>query len=186
MTNLERLYPKSTNLKSSKRKPNNRSTSKFSFLKDSIVSIKMAKEQNLSLNSAKISGACGKLMCCLRYEYDVYAEENKKQIFTTAKETDANYYAISKLNIPQYNGESDNAIETLAYCENGTFFDKYGNERKQNAIFNGESFAEYVNCKLNLPYTDVTTEAIKAVNAKSTGKVTREEIINASKLFIQK
>ena len=41
------------------------------------VSIKMAKEQNLSLNSAKISGACGRLMCCLRYEHEVYAEEIK-------------------------------------------------------------------------------------------------------------
>ena len=42
------------------------------------VSIKMAKEQNLSLNSQKISGACGRLMCCLRYEHDVYEEEIKK------------------------------------------------------------------------------------------------------------
>ena len=42
------------------------------------VSMKMAKEQNLSLNSTKISGCCGRLMCCLRYEYDVYAEEIKK------------------------------------------------------------------------------------------------------------
>ena len=33
------------------------------------VSIKMAKEQNLSLNSQKISGACGRLMCCLRFEH---------------------------------------------------------------------------------------------------------------------
>ena len=39
------------------------------------VSIKMAKDQNLSLNSAKISGVCGRLMCCLRYESEVYAEE---------------------------------------------------------------------------------------------------------------
>ncbi len=38
------------------------------------VSIKMAKEQNLSLNPGKISGACGRLMCCLQYEYDVYRE----------------------------------------------------------------------------------------------------------------
>jgi len=36
------------------------------------VSIKMAKEQNLSLNPAKISGICGRLMCCLRFEADVY------------------------------------------------------------------------------------------------------------------
>lgn len=47
-----------------------------SFLPDFVqVSIKMAKEQNLSLNSAKISGACGRLMCCLRYEHEAYQEE---------------------------------------------------------------------------------------------------------------
>ena len=42
------------------------------------VSIKMAKEQNLSLNPTKISGICGRLMCCLKYEEDVYEELNKK------------------------------------------------------------------------------------------------------------
>ena len=41
------------------------------------VSIKMAKEQNLSLNPTKISGTCGRLMCCLRYENDVYVEAGK-------------------------------------------------------------------------------------------------------------
>ena len=47
-----------------------------SFLSDFVqVSIKMAKEQNLSLNSAKISGTCGRLMCCLRYEHESYEEE---------------------------------------------------------------------------------------------------------------
>ncbi len=45
------------------------------FLPDFVqVSIKMAKEQNFSLNSAKISGACGRLMCCLRYEHETYEE----------------------------------------------------------------------------------------------------------------
>ena len=39
------------------------------------VSIKMAKEQGLSLNSAKISGNCGRLMCCLRFEQDTYERE---------------------------------------------------------------------------------------------------------------
>ena len=38
------------------------------------VSMKMAKEQNLTLNSTKISGCCGRLMCCLRYEHETYAE----------------------------------------------------------------------------------------------------------------
>ena len=42
------------------------------------VSIKMAKEQNLSLNSSKISGICGRLMCCLRYEHDTYEHEIKR------------------------------------------------------------------------------------------------------------
>ena len=49
-----------------------------SFLDDfQQVSIKMAKEQNLSLNPTKISGTCGRLMCCLRYENDVYVEAAK-------------------------------------------------------------------------------------------------------------
>ena len=42
------------------------------------VSIKMAKEQNLSLNSMKISGPCGRLLCCLSYEFDFYREEKRK------------------------------------------------------------------------------------------------------------
>ena len=48
------------------------------FLKEfQPVSIKMAKEQGLSLNPTKISGSCGRLMCCLKYEQDVYEELNK-------------------------------------------------------------------------------------------------------------
>ena len=42
------------------------------------VSIKMAKEQNLSLTPSKISGACGRLMCCLKYEEEVYQEKLAK------------------------------------------------------------------------------------------------------------
>ena len=38
----------------------------------------MAKEQGLSLNPAKISGVCGRLMCCLRYEHEFYHENRKK------------------------------------------------------------------------------------------------------------
>jgi len=41
------------------------------------VSIKMAKEQNLSLNAMKISGACGRLLCCLAYEHGFYAEQRR-------------------------------------------------------------------------------------------------------------
>jgi cell fate regulator YaaT (PSP1 superfamily) len=48
------------------------------FLKEfEPVSVKMAKEQNLALNPQKISGACGRLMCCLAYEVDTYSEMKK-------------------------------------------------------------------------------------------------------------
>ncbi len=50
-----------------------------SFLSDfEAVSIKMAKEQNLSLNPSKISGNCGRLMCCLKYENEVYEDKLKR------------------------------------------------------------------------------------------------------------
>ena len=42
------------------------------------VSIKMAKEQNLSLNPTKISGNCGRLMCCLKYEHEAYEQLNRE------------------------------------------------------------------------------------------------------------
>jgi cell fate regulator YaaT (PSP1 superfamily) len=41
------------------------------------VSLKMAKDQNLSLNSMKISGPCGRLLCCLAYEHNFYGEQRK-------------------------------------------------------------------------------------------------------------
>jgi cell fate regulator YaaT (PSP1 superfamily) len=50
-----------------------------SFLGDfEPVSIKMAKDQNLSLNPSKISGLCGRLMCCLKYENDYYASAREE------------------------------------------------------------------------------------------------------------
>jgi len=49
------------------------------FLKDfSSVTIDMAKEQDLSLNTAKLSGLCGRLMCCLAYEHESYKQCKKK------------------------------------------------------------------------------------------------------------
>lgn len=50
------------------------------FLEDfEPVSIKMAKEQDLSLNPLKISGVCSRLMCCLKYENEVYKERNRER-----------------------------------------------------------------------------------------------------------
>ena len=62
-----------------------------SFLNDfETVSIKMAKEQNISLNPSKISGNCGRLMCCLKYEQDVYEYKLKRlpKIGSTVKTVD--------------------------------------------------------------------------------------------------
>jgi len=73
-----------------------------SFLSDfETVSIKMAKEQNISLNPSKISGNCGRLMCCLKYEQEVYEEKLSRL---------PNVGAI--VNTPDGKGEVD-GIETL-------------------------------------------------------------------------
>ena len=59
-----------------------------SFLGDfQPVSIKMAKEQNLSLNPTKISGVCGRLMCCLKFEQDHY-EATRKRMPKVGKEVE--------------------------------------------------------------------------------------------------
>ena len=59
--------------------PCGRSLCCSTFLGDfASVSIKMAKEQNLSLNPTKISGICGRLMCCLNYEQSTYEEIRKR------------------------------------------------------------------------------------------------------------
>ena len=73
-----------------------------SFLSDfETVSIKMAKEQNISLNPSKISGNCGRLMCCLKYEQNVYEEKLERL---------PNIGAIVKT--PDGKGEVD-GVETL-------------------------------------------------------------------------
>ena len=72
------------------------------FLSDfEAVSIKMAKEQNISLNPSKISGNCGRLMCCLKYEQDVY-EEKLSRLPSIG----------SIVKTPDGNGEVD-SVETL-------------------------------------------------------------------------
>ena len=64
------------------------------------VSIKMAKEQNLSLNPTKISGQCGRLMCCLKYEQDQY-EEVLKKVPKVGREvmTDDGVGTITEINV---------------------------------------------------------------------------------------
>ena len=65
------------------------------------VTIRMAKEQNLSLNPQKISGACGRLMCCLRYEFEAYKEFNVRAPKLNAKvETPEGAMRVSEVNVP--------------------------------------------------------------------------------------
>ncbi len=65
------------------------------------VSIKMAKDQNLSLNSMKISGPCGRLLCCLAYEFGFYRENRRKM---PSEGTRFNYdgatFRVIEVNVP--------------------------------------------------------------------------------------
>jgi cell fate regulator YaaT (PSP1 superfamily) len=81
------------------------------FLKDfEPVSVRMAKDQDLPLNPLKISGACGRLMCCLKYEHPLYQEFNAKAPSTgTQVETPAGDGVVVGHNVP-----SDTVVVRLA------------------------------------------------------------------------
>ena len=98
-----------------------------SFLQDlAQVTIKMAKEQNMQINSAKISGACGKLMCCLKYEHEAYEHLSKETpkpnsvVETPTGDTgvvvEANLLTgMCKVRITQkQNGEIDNILKSIS------------------------------------------------------------------------
>lgn len=65
------------------------------------VSIRMAKDQNLSLNPTKIYGACGRLMCCIRYEEETYKELNKNlpRVGDETTTEDGMHGVVSSVNI---------------------------------------------------------------------------------------
>jgi len=67
-----------------------------------VVSIKMAKEQDLPLNPAKISGVCGRLLCCLSYENDNYiqAKQNMPQVGTLL-DTPSGQGKVVSINVPK-------------------------------------------------------------------------------------
>ena len=66
------------------------------------VSIRMAKEQDLPLNSTKISGACGRLMCCLRYEFEAYRDfKNRAPKRNAVIETPLGMAKIVEYNTPK-------------------------------------------------------------------------------------
>jgi cell fate regulator YaaT (PSP1 superfamily) len=64
------------------------------------VSIRMAKDQNYSLNSMKVSGPCGRLLCCLSYEHDYYREERRRYPREGAMvSVDGDLFRVHEINI---------------------------------------------------------------------------------------
>ncbi len=93
------------------------------FLRDfAPVSMKMAKDQSLYLNPSKFSGVCGKLMCCLRFEHEVYldAKEKLPQVGQTVTLGSGERGAVTSVNIfagrvsVQLRGETDTRTVTVA------------------------------------------------------------------------
>ncbi len=95
--------------------------------RQSPVSIKMAKEQNLSLNSVKISGQCGRLLCCLSYEHDWYIEAKKNLPHTgTSISYDHTLFRITDINyitgMTTLSGDDGRVLSILSsrfYSKNG-------------------------------------------------------------------
>lgn len=79
------------------------------------VSIKMAKEQNLSLNPTKISGVCGRLMCCLKHEQETYEFLNRKlpSIGDLVKTNDGLKGEVQRINVLRQN------VKVIIEDENG-------------------------------------------------------------------
>ena len=60
----------------------------------------MAKEQNITLNSLKLSGTCGRLLCCLAYEYETYIQEKKDYPKEGSKiKVGGNVYSVVEINV---------------------------------------------------------------------------------------
>ena len=122
------------------------------------VSIKMAKEQNLSLNLSKISGNCGRLMCCLKYESDVYEEKLSRlpHIGAIVKTEDGT-------------GEIDN-VETLA-------------EKEKVKITSGDNFTyKKYNIKDITVIKDAVAEQIEAENNEELEELERLEELDKEDL----
>jgi len=80
------------------------------------VSIKMAKEQNLTLNSMKISGPCGRLLCCLSYEFDVYRDARQTLPgMGTRVRFDGEEFRVTEMNVLtrrlRFQGESGRVLD---------------------------------------------------------------------------
>jgi cell fate regulator YaaT (PSP1 superfamily) len=101
------------------------------------VSIKMAKEQDLPLNPAKISGLCNRLLCCLTYEYETYRHKRKQMPKVGKRVKIAQEQYLVKRQIPLQdllvveNSEGDEVILTPEQWQGFENVKKEGSERKK-------------------------------------------------------
>ena len=118
------------------------------------VSIRMAKEQDLSLNPTKISGVCGRLMCCLRYEFEAYKDFKSRAPKQGSKiETPEGTAKVVELNVPremitvQLEEDSKRVTFPLSVMD-----EPEEGEKRPKSI--GEVFDEYANPD---PFAESTT-----------------------------
>ncbi len=138
----------------------------------------------------------GRISTELAYVLKQLALENNAQIFTTATENDGNYYAVSRLGFADFKAIPENvetvltvntdldcdvpklSFEVSSYSQNGTYFDKYGNQKQQIGFVNTKMNAvDYVNSVLKNPCDNILEKALAEIKPIVTGKVTNEEII---------
>ena len=129
------------------------------------VSIKMAKVQNLSLNPSKISGICGRLMCCLKFENEVYTHLKKGMPSTGERiKTPDGLAVVTDVNI------LENSIKTRLVLEEGT--KGKGREKNKNGKEDKEKEQEE---KLSTEFYYYKKEEIKRINKKDHRNKKRED-----------
>ena len=108
------------------------------FMNDfDMISINMAKNQLLALNVQKLSGHCGKLMCCLKYEDDTYKQLRKDlPKINSQVEYEGNHYRITSMNVIARNCKLENK-ETAIYISLDDLLSR-GVFKVNNQIHNGE------------------------------------------------
>lgn len=104
-----------------------------------VISINMAKNQNLALNTQKLSGLCGKLMCCLRYENDLYKElrQGCPKLYEHI-EYEGKRMRVSSMNLLSQQAKLENREESIVL----PFVEAFREYRKQEAL-NHEAAEEF-------------------------------------------
>ncbi len=173
---------------------------RFGVLNDSSKNSFADLEELKSKPFAVVIG--GRTSTELAYVLKQLALENNAQIFTTATENDGNYYAVSRLGFVDFKAIPENveavltvntdvacdiqklSFEVFSYSQNGTYFDKYGNQKQQIGFINTNMNAvDFVNSVLKNPCDNILEKALAEIKPIVTGKVTNEEIINMSRNF---